>query len=261
MKQLSLFALSLLVLASACNKKEDSTPDSQYIVNDVRDFSLSTDTTQLRLGVAAVNPGFGDSVVLQLSGLPEGLSVTGANAAAIPPFNASFGFVNSYAPAGNYPLSILAISKKESKSYKLNLIIPPFNGIRINGKLYENAMTGNPSTGPLQTFNIGCTEVSGYNGKYIIQLGAAMPEDGRQTFRLVQQGSNADRSLAADEAKLTLEYYWLEKNNIYTLSGQDKNATITINRKGTWTVNCPRVVLENSIGEQKLLSISVSRTL
>jgi hypothetical protein len=130
MKRIAFFLLAACAIISSCTKtvrvpvsysvenEQDTTPQDVYITTSGKAY---VDLTVKFLGGSAT-----DSVTLEVTGVPNGITVSPQKSTGIPTYYYKYNYIAKNMPVGTYPVAIVASAPgTKTKTYNYNLIVIP----------------------------------------------------------------------------------------------------------------------------------------
>jgi hypothetical protein len=241
----TLFAFLTLSLFFAACKKADNTPPVQFVINGVHDLNLDN-AYFLDLSVSQTS-GAQERVTITVTGLPPGITAEVDPVAGTPNFNAMISFSKSNnAVGGTYPIKIVGTSASFTKSYDLNLTVPPFNGIIVDGIPYSTMYMHHSG----YTDGTAVIETSGGGSLYCTIPNPFPQGDGTYNYALDASGSSGNTMQLMLFSGSTSDYFVLK-------GAAGKSATVKMSG-GKMTLTIPTVTLyaDSGSGEHKDVSVS-----
>ncbi|XZF13705.1 hypothetical protein ACTHGU_18140 [Chitinophagaceae bacterium MMS25-I14] len=134
MKKLLLAILVSPLFFSSCKKSDPLHPD--FSVDGVQNISINyTQANNLFLTVSPAIDTLLSNVTLSVIGVPSGISAKLSKSNGTPPFFSILSFQPDYSTLpGTYPIKVTGANQFTTKSFDMNLIVPPVNGWQVDGK-------------------------------------------------------------------------------------------------------------------------------
>jgi hypothetical protein len=144
-----LLTLTLFVVCFSCKKKEDSPVDpnagvnARFTVTGVKDVDLSQSSNGrivMPISITTKSGSQPDTVSIQVTDLPQGISVGITPVNAKTSFTSRIEFINKLNGAGgSYPIKVLAIGNSGTLTYPMILTVPGYIGWTFNDTGYSKS--------------------------------------------------------------------------------------------------------------------------